>query len=190
MKVAVCVKAVPDTLAGRRLDPASGRLDRSGELALSRLRPPRASRRRSRMREQLGGRGRRRLARTARPRPTRCARRSRWAPTAPCSSATRAFAGADLLVSAAALAGGAPARGARPRALRPAVLRRRGRLPLGGGRRAPRAAVHLPGRRAQRRGGQPERPPPDRVRLRAHRGAAAGGRRRLATRSTSRATPR
>jgi electron transfer flavoprotein beta subunit len=35
MKLAVCVKAVPDTLGGRRLDPASGRLDRSGELALS-----------------------------------------------------------------------------------------------------------------------------------------------------------
>ena len=35
MKLAVCVKAVPDTVAGRRIDAASGRLDRSGELALS-----------------------------------------------------------------------------------------------------------------------------------------------------------
>jgi len=35
MKVAVCVKAVPDTVAGRRMDPVSGRLDRRGELALS-----------------------------------------------------------------------------------------------------------------------------------------------------------
>jgi electron transfer flavoprotein beta subunit len=35
MKVAVCVKAVPDAAAGRRLDPSTKRLDRSGELAIS-----------------------------------------------------------------------------------------------------------------------------------------------------------
>ena len=35
MKIAVCVKAVPDAATGRRLDPATGRLDRSGEPALS-----------------------------------------------------------------------------------------------------------------------------------------------------------
>src|ERR1700679_2154432 len=35
MKIAVCVKAVPDAAIGKRLDPATGRLDRSGELALS-----------------------------------------------------------------------------------------------------------------------------------------------------------
>jgi electron transfer flavoprotein beta subunit len=35
VKVAVCVKAVPDAATGRRIDPASKRLDRSGELALS-----------------------------------------------------------------------------------------------------------------------------------------------------------
>ena len=35
MKIAVCVKAVPDAATGRRLDPATGRLDRSGEQALS-----------------------------------------------------------------------------------------------------------------------------------------------------------
>jgi electron transfer flavoprotein beta subunit len=35
MKLAVCVKAVPDASAGRRLDPATNRLDRSGELAIS-----------------------------------------------------------------------------------------------------------------------------------------------------------
>jgi electron transfer flavoprotein beta subunit len=35
MKIAVCVKAVPDAATGRRLDPATGRLDRSGDLALS-----------------------------------------------------------------------------------------------------------------------------------------------------------
>ncbi|HZP74388.1 MAG TPA: electron transfer flavoprotein subunit beta/FixA family protein [Gaiellaceae bacterium] len=35
MKIAVCVKAVPDAAAGRRLDPTTNRLDRSGELAIS-----------------------------------------------------------------------------------------------------------------------------------------------------------
>jgi electron transfer flavoprotein beta subunit len=35
MKIAVCVKAVPDAASGRRLDPATMRLDRSGEPALS-----------------------------------------------------------------------------------------------------------------------------------------------------------
>jgi electron transfer flavoprotein beta subunit len=35
MKIAVCVKAVPDAATGRRLDQATGRLDRSGELSLS-----------------------------------------------------------------------------------------------------------------------------------------------------------
>jgi electron transfer flavoprotein beta subunit len=35
MKIVVCVKAVPDASSGRRLDPATKRLDRSGELTLS-----------------------------------------------------------------------------------------------------------------------------------------------------------
>jgi electron transfer flavoprotein beta subunit len=35
MKVAVCVKAVPDAAAGRRIDPSTKRLDRSVELAIS-----------------------------------------------------------------------------------------------------------------------------------------------------------
>src|SRR3954464_8562217 len=35
MKIAVCVKAVPDAAAGRRIDPSSHRLDRSGELTIS-----------------------------------------------------------------------------------------------------------------------------------------------------------
>jgi electron transfer flavoprotein beta subunit len=35
MKIAVCVKAVPDAASGRRIDPATSRLDRSGELAIS-----------------------------------------------------------------------------------------------------------------------------------------------------------
>src|SRR4051794_10186540 len=35
MKIAVCVKAVPDAATGRRLDPATMRLDRAGDLTLS-----------------------------------------------------------------------------------------------------------------------------------------------------------
>jgi electron transfer flavoprotein beta subunit len=35
MKIAVCVKAVPDAASGRRIDPATKRLDRSGELTIS-----------------------------------------------------------------------------------------------------------------------------------------------------------
>jgi electron transfer flavoprotein beta subunit len=35
MKIAVCVKAVPDAASGRRIDPATRRLDRTGELAIS-----------------------------------------------------------------------------------------------------------------------------------------------------------
>jgi electron transfer flavoprotein beta subunit len=35
MKIAVCVKAVPDAVTGRRIEEATKRLDRSGELTLS-----------------------------------------------------------------------------------------------------------------------------------------------------------
>jgi electron transfer flavoprotein beta subunit len=35
VRIAVCVKQVPDTTAAKRLDPATGRLDRSGEGALN-----------------------------------------------------------------------------------------------------------------------------------------------------------
>src|SRR4051794_20779679 len=35
MKIAICVKEVPEAAAPRRLDPQSKRLDRSGELALN-----------------------------------------------------------------------------------------------------------------------------------------------------------
>ena len=35
MKLAVCVKTVPDASGGRRIDPSTKRLDRSGELAIS-----------------------------------------------------------------------------------------------------------------------------------------------------------
>ena len=35
MKIAVCVKQIPDATASKRLDPSTWRLDRSGESALN-----------------------------------------------------------------------------------------------------------------------------------------------------------
>ena len=104
MKIAVCVKAVPDAAAGRRIDPATKRLDRSGELGdlewdtyaveeALRLRERRATARWSSSR----------WGRSARS--TRCARRSRWAPTAPCSSPTPRSRAPTSLGTAKALAG-------------------------------------------------------------------------------------
>jgi electron transfer flavoprotein beta subunit len=56
MKIAVCVKAVPDAATGKRIDPASGRLDRSGDLAVSEfdLHPVEAA---LRLREEAAGEG-------------------------------------------------------------------------------------------------------------------------------------
>ena len=90
MKIAVCVKQVPDATVHKRIDPATKRLDRSGEGALNAfdanaveeaLRLKDAARRRARSSSSRWARRRR---------STRCARRSRWAPTAPCSSPTTA----------------------------------------------------------------------------------------------------
>ena len=105
MKIAVCVKAVPDAASGRRIDPATKRLDRTGELAISEW---------DTYRDRGGTRRSRRPPATARwsssrsgpsERSMRCARRSRWVPTGPCSSPIAAFDGADLLGTAKALAG-------------------------------------------------------------------------------------
>ena len=61
MKIAVCVKAVPDAAAGARIDPATKRLDRSGELALSEF-DTHAIEEALRLQRGAGrGRGRRRL---------------------------------------------------------------------------------------------------------------------------------
>ena len=89
MKIAVCVKAVPD--AARR--PADRPGDAAGSTAAASSRSRTSTCIRSRRR--CGCATRRVAARSSssrsgrRRRPRRCARRSRWAPTAPCSSATR-----------------------------------------------------------------------------------------------------
>ena len=104
MKIAVCVKQVPEATAARRIDPATKRLDRSGEGALN---PFDAQRRRGGAAAQGGApatarscssrSGRRRRSR-------RCAGRSRWAPTASCSSRDEAAAGSDLVATSRVLA--------------------------------------------------------------------------------------
>ena len=87
MKIAVCVKQVPDATVSKKIDPGTKRLDRSGEAALTRPTSTRSKRR--------SGSRRARAARwcscrsALRRRSSRCARRSRWARTAPCSSPTR-----------------------------------------------------------------------------------------------------
>ena len=132
------------------------------------------------MREAAGERrGRRRLARAPRPPATRCARRSRWAPTGRCSSPTRRSPAPTSSSPLVLLAGGARAGERRPRPVRPAVGRRRRRLPLGGGRRAARRPVISQVAELTRRRRSGDRQAADRVRLRADPGAAAGGRRGL-----------
>ncbi len=104
MKIAVCVKAVPDSASRRRLDPASGRLDRNGELAVSAfdLHPVEEA---LRLREQLGDGEV--VVVSLGPPGTADALRKTLAMGADRSLlvSDEAFAGADLLVSAAALAG-------------------------------------------------------------------------------------
>lgn len=103
MKLAVCVKAVPDTLNGRRIDAATGRLDRSGELALSAfdLNPLEEA---LVLRERLGGGEV--LVVSLGPAGAADALRKTLAMGADRSLllSDEAFVGADLLVTAAALA--------------------------------------------------------------------------------------
>jgi electron transfer flavoprotein beta subunit len=104
MKFAVCVKAVPDTGTGLRLNPESGRLERGSELALSGfdLHPVEEA---LALREQLGeGEV---IVVSLGPPAAEGALKKALAMGADRSVllSDEAFAGADLLVSAAALAG-------------------------------------------------------------------------------------
>ena len=89
LKIAVCVKEVPDATAPKRIDAGTKRLDRSGEKTHE---PVRCARPRGGGAAEGGG-GRRRTAgsrRSAwvpRARCARCTRRSRWVRTRRCSSA-------------------------------------------------------------------------------------------------------
>jgi electron transfer flavoprotein beta subunit len=104
MTIAVCVKAVPDGAAGRRLDPLSGRIDRSGELALSAF-DLHAVEEALLVRERAGAGEV--VVVSLGPAGARDALRRALAMGADRSLlvSDEAFAGADLLVTAAALAG-------------------------------------------------------------------------------------
>ncbi len=153
-----------------------------------RLRPPSGGAGAQLPRAARRGRGARRLARSAcrRGRAQEGARDGRR-PLAACER--RRFRRRGPARQRRRARGRAPPRATGPDPLRAAVLRRGGRLPLGGGRRAPAASAHLAGggahtrgRRDQAAGARPK------FRLRADLGAAARRRRRLRRRQPSRAT--
>ena len=179
MKIAVCVKQVPDAAATKRIDPGTKRLDRSGEGALNavdanaveealRLRDADGAATEARSCSSRSGRRRRW---------TRCARRSRWAPTAPCSSPTRLLPAPTSSRRATSLAKALEREGAdlvlfgqqasdSDGAVLWAAVAERLRLPLIS------QAAELTRRRRRS-----DREAPDRVRLRRDPGAAARRRR-------------
>ena len=189
MKIAVCVKAVPDAATGRRLDPSSKRLDRTGELDALRLRHA-AGRRGA---EAQGGRGRRRGRRRLDGPGTRAGRAAQGARDGRRPRGARLRRGARgrrPRRDVEGARGSARARGGRPRPVRSAVGRRRRRLPLGRRRRAAAPADDLAGLRAVGRGRRGHGQAPDGVRLRHDPRAAARRSSPSRTRSTCRATRR
>ena len=189
MKIAVCVKQVPDATVHKRHRP---RHEAARPLRRGRAERDRPERGRGGAADRGGvgrERGRARLARPAegdglaaqgardgrRPRGPRLRRRG-------CRLGPRRH---ELRARE-----GARAREPRPRPLRPAVERLRRRRPLGGRRRPAAAAVDLAGRRAHRRRRDRARQAADRVRLRRDRGGRCPRSSPSRTRSTSRATRR
>ena len=177
MKIAVCVKQVPDATVSKKIDPGTKRLDRSGEAALNPT-DLNAVEEALRIKESQGGEvvlvslgpgeGHRVAAQGARdgrgPRRARL-RRGRRGLRPP---------GHELRARE-----GARARAGRPRPLRPGLERRRRRRPLGRSRRASPASGRVAGRSVDRRGGQRLRQAPDGARLRPDPRAAPGRRRGL-----------
>ena len=178
MRIAVCAKAVPDAASGARLDPATKRLDRSGDLALSEY-DAHALEEALRLRD-AAGEGEVGLLSMGPPKAMDALRKglAMGADRAVLVS-DEALAGSDLVATSKALAAALARVGARSRALRPAVGGRQRCVPLGGGRRAARAAGRLAGGRAERRRRHADGEATDRVRLRDPPRAAARGRRRL-----------
>ncbi len=177
MKIAVCVKHVPEGTSHAKIDPQTKRLNRSGEGAINAF-DTHAVEEALRIKEAQGGEV---VIVT-------------MGPASAQDSVRKALAmGADsaLLVTDDAARGLRPrrddggarrrarARGSRPRPLRPAGRRLRRRRALGGRRGQASPARDLAGRGADRRGRQGDRQAADRVRLRLDRGAAARRRRRL-----------
>ena len=134
MKIAVCVKAVPDAAAGRRIDPATKRLDRSGELVISDF-DTYAVEEGLKLKEAAGeGEV---VVVSMGPEKAMDALRKALAMGADRAVliTDAALEDADVLETAVALAGALSNEERGSRAVRPAVGRRRRRLPLGGGRR-------------------------------------------------------
>ena len=87
MKICVLVKEVPDAAVEKRIDPSTGRMDRSGEKNLN---PFDTHALEAAMQVKEGGtvagrRGRGGDDGPAERRPRAAQGRSRWAPTAPCT---------------------------------------------------------------------------------------------------------
>ena len=138
VRIAVCVKAVPDAASGARIDPATKRLDRSGDLALSEF-DTHAIEEALRLREAAGD-GEVGILSMG-PAKAMDALRKGLAMGADRAVLVSddALAGADLVATSKALAAALVGVGARPRPLRTAVGRRQRRVSLGGGRRTARA---------------------------------------------------
>ena len=150
MKIAVCVKEVPDATAHKRLDPGTKRLDRSGEGALNAF-DANAVEEALRLKDATGE-GEVVVVSMGPERALNSLRK------ALAMGADRAVlisddgaAGSDLVATSLDAGEGARAGAARSRPLRPAVLRLGRRRPLGRRRRAAAAARHLAGRRAEAR---------------------------------------
>ena len=151
MKIAVCVKQVPDATVHKRIDPATKRLDRSGEAALNPT-DLNAVEEALRIKEAQGGEV---VLVSLGPEKAVDSLRKALA-----MGADRAVlvtddgaAGSDLLGTARALAGALERERRRSRPLRPGLERRGRRRALGGGRRAAAPARRLAGRVARVRGG-------------------------------------
>ncbi len=177
MKIAVCVKQVPDATVHKRIDPTTKRLDRSGEATLN---PDRPERGRGGAPDQgsPGRRGRPRVAGAGESRrvaPQGARNGSR--PRAPRLGRCRCRLGP-------ARDGPHPRRraregGAGPRPLRPGVGGRRRSRALGGSRGEVRSASDLAGRSADARGRKRARKAANRARIRHDHGTAPRCRRRL-----------
>ena len=176
MKIAVCVKAVPDAAAGRRIDPATKRLDRSGDLVISDF-DTYAVEEGLKLKESSGeGEV---VVVSMGPEKAMDALRKALAMGADRSVFDhRSCPGKRRRAGDSRCARGCAREGRRgSRALRAAVGGRRRCLPLGGGGREAALSRHFPGVGADRRRRRAHRQTPDGVRLRHDPRTAPGDRR-------------
>ena len=177
MKIAVCVKQVPDATSVRRLDAATNRLDRSGEGALNAT-DVNAVEEALRIKEAQGGEV---VVVSLGPAKAVDSLRKALAMGADRALLVSddAAAGSDLVATSYALATALEREEADLVLFGQQSSRLRRRRALGRRRRPAAPPADLPGRRPHGRGRVRDRQAPDRVRLRRDLGAAAGDRRRL-----------